>query len=763
MTGDSQRQDDDFLDDDFIIEDIAGKNDDLDQLFTTPAAAAKKPGAAAPEQDADDVLFTDHTQGLNPSEKFQGGPPFGEANKTQWNGDSLELDEVGVPGDVGKSPDGELEAAEARFASELGSLLKKEKDEDFALDSDSELELVGQAPAADGISEIEQSGPFVLDDGEGNWQVDDDAAAAPAVGDEAEVVAVGADEAGDGADAESPVGLQDAAQDAPVEPGWEPLPATSVDQLSEVGEVARVDGEGQDEAAAPVEAPATASELAAVEGHDVYATEAPAPVLVGPRKAAGRGGSVLRALVAATLLFGTGAAVVLRPQWFGLRVEPERVQNARIERPKVAVTVTAPTVAVASPKQPSPTNPAGNGSPDGAPKPADPVAVVPPPGTGEPTAKPVAPTTPDETPSKPTTPVAVVEPTPAQPTSTPEPSTPVPVPETTPAQPAPVAVAQPPVTPTPVEPTPVTPTPANPTVGETTPVGATPVAVTPPVVTPPVVAPEPAVPSVAAPKVGPDAWPVAKGEDPDAAGNARPSRLVRVGDDLMVGDVSDGKRPGGIVDGVLPGSRAFAQLHNGNYFIGSIKCVSAQTITLRIGEGEVTLPTDEVARLTELGSTDYEALQKATAGSVRLTNNNRLVGGILSHVADDHIVLEFRSNRVMLPRSAVGEVVQGEGEAAVRLDVTREEDDWVKNLAERQLGTGAGPALIPERVKGDASAPIGSKSADGKTADGKGTDGKTAAGNTPAGAPAPKAPAATPQGKPAPKTQPATPPPGRQR
>lgn len=760
MTGDSQRQDDDFLDDDFIIEDIAGKNDDLDQLFTTPAAAKNKAGAAAPEQDADDVLFTDHTQGLNPSERFQGGPPFGEASKTQWNGDSLELDEVGVPGDVGKSPDRELEAAEERFASELGSLLKKEKDEDFALDSDGELELVGQAPAADGISEIEQSGPFVLDDGEGNWQVDDDTAAAPpAVGDEAEVVAVGAEDGagdaavGEGADADSPVGLQDAAQEAPVEPGWEPLPATSMDQLSEVGEVARVDGEGQDEAAAPVETPATASELAAVDGHDVYAAEAPAPVLVGPRKAAGRGGSVLRALVAAALLFGTGAAVVLRPQWFGLHVEPERVQNARIERPKVDVAIAPPTVAAAKPtpagkptpgtpksagNDPKASDPAANDPKEGAPKPADPVAVAPQPVTGEPTAKPVAPTPPVETP-----PVAVTEPTPVQPTPKPEIPT---APE--PAEPTPVAVAPTPVGPTPTTPTP-TPTPTNPTVGEATPIASTPVAVTPT----PVVAPEPAAPSVAAPKGGPDAWPVAKGDEPEAAGAAKPSRLVRVGDDLMVGDVSEGKRPAGIVDGVLPGSRAFAQLHNGNYFIGSIKCVGDQTITLRIGEGEVTLPTAEVARLTELGSTDYEALQKATAGSVRLTNNNRLVGGILSHVADDHIVLEFRSNRVMLPRSAVGEVVQGEGEAAVRLDVTREEDDWVKNLAERQLGTGAGPALIPERVKGES----------GALQDGKAGDGKTAAGGKPAEKPAPKAPAADPKTKPAPKTQPATPPPGRQR
>jgi hypothetical protein len=761
MTGDSQRQDDDFLDDDFVIEDIAGKNDELEQLFTTPAVA-KRPGATESVQDADDLLFTDHTQGLNPSEKFQGGPSFGETNNTQWNGESLELDEVGVPGDVVKSPDGELEAAEERFATELGSLLKKEKDEDFALDSEAELELVGQAPAADGISEIEQSGPFVLDDGEGNWQPDDEAVAEPVVGDDAEVVGVGAadaagDEAagddamGDGSDAELRVGLQDEAQEAPIEPGWEPLPATSMDQLSEVGEVARVDGEGEDGAASPEEEPATASELAAVEGHDLYAAEAPAPVLVGPRKAAGLGASALRALVAATLLFGTGAAVVLRPQWFGLRVEPERVQNARIERPKVDVALAPPTVAAAKPTpkgMPTPVTqkPVGNDPMEGVPKPADPVAVAPQPQPGQPTSTPVVPTTPVETPPKPTTPVetppkpttpvAVVEPSP--PTPEPQPSQPATAPEATPVAPTPVAVAQPPVTPTPV----------NPTVDDAKPIAATPLAATPPVV-----APEPSAPSVAAPKVGPDAWPVAKGDDRDAAGAAKPTRLVRVGDDLMVGDVSEGKRPAGIVDGVLPGSRAFAQLHNGNYFIGSIKCVGDQTITLRIGEGEVTLPTVEVARLTELGSSDYEALQKATAGSVRLTNNNRLVGGIMSHVADDHIVIEFRSNRVMLPRSAVGEVLQGEGAATVRLDVTREEDDWVKNLAERQLGTGAGPALIPERVKGES----------GASQAGKAGDGKTAAGGKSAEKLPPPAPDADRKAKPAPKTQPATPPPGRQR
>ena len=62
------------------------------------------------------------------------------------------------------------------------------------------------------------------------------------------------------------------------------------------------------------------------------------------------------------------------------------------------------------------------------------------------------------------------------------------------------------------------------------------------------------------------------------------------------------------------------------------------------------------------------------------------MGGILSQIADDHIVLEFRSNRVMLPKSAISQVGEGEQEQGVRLDVTREEDDWVKSLIERQVG-----------------------------------------------------------------------------
>ena len=175
------------------------------------------------------------------------------------------------------------------------------------------------------------------------------------------------------------------------------------------------------------------------------------------------------------------------------------------------------------------------------------------------------------------------------------------------------------------------------------------------------------------------------------------SGLIRVGEDLKIGEHTYVPPPAaGGVQGVLPGSKAFAQLHNGNYFIGGVKTADAKSVTLRLedGGGEITLQLDAIARLTELGSSDYAELQKVTSGFVRLLNNNRLVGGILSQIADDHVILEFRKNRVMVPRSAIGAVVQGDDDLSVRLDTTSEEDDWLRRLAERELGTGQ-PMMPP--------------------------------------------------------------------
>lgn len=705
MSGASERNDDDFLDDDFVIEDLAGKNDDLDQLFTAPPAKPARPAGAPPadgEADADDLLFTDHTQGLRPSEEFAGRTPFHEQSASQWTGDGLELEEVGVPpepGAVGEPADPQLVAAEERFTEELDSLLRTE--EEFAVDSDSELELVDGTTAGDGISEIEQSGPFVLDDGEGAWQEDSADAAEPqtvgAVGDDGQEAPIAEAAELDG----EPLVAQRTEDEATAEPGWEPLPAANVDQLAEVGEVARVDEE-----VVPV-AESAPADLAEVEGHEIYAEEAAAPVLVGPRP--GKRGGMLRLLAAAVLLLGASAAVVLRPEWLGLRIEPERLQQVRIDRPKVEVDGGAPTTKPAKPAKPQPgetlvQRDPKSGSPGDRPNGVtDPVAVVPvpTPNPGEPSA-----TTPTQPSDAAPAPVATPNDQPA--TGQPVAVQPAPVDAPPPVQPAVPAVTPEPTPPVAMQPD----APASAGSGtEPSPAPGTgdPVAVSAPPGIPVV------VPAPSDKPEGEAGWPVAKA-GPGVPNAPATPRLVRVGDDLMLGEQVTPDARAGVVDGVMPGSRAFAQLHNGNYFIGSVKCVGADSITLKVGEGEVTLRTFEVARLTELGSSDYEQLQKAASGFVRLTNNNRLVGGILSHIADDHIVLEFRSNRVMLPRSAIGAVVQGEGDEGVRLDTTREEESWVKRLAERQLGTGQGPGLIPEAPKKKPAQPSAEQPAAGSTA-----------------------------------------------
>ncbi|MCB9878667.1 MAG: hypothetical protein H6835_13800 [Planctomycetes bacterium] len=691
MSGDTHPDDDaDFLDEDFVVEDI-GQGRELDDLFDESAPAEPPAGSSATRDaaggdaaDEDDLLFTDHTAQLDDEPAWQRGA-FDEQGQSSWDGEPLDLESVGVPdAQEHEEPpveDPQLDDARASFTAELGSMLQGE--DEFALDGEAELELIG-GEADDGISEFEQSGPFVLDDGEGLWSEDDEAApveAEPLVSATAddqdglfELEAEGDAEAapqdpyaptfaigelgeqfdasdttspsqGDGEDValeELPLFDASGGAEEGLEEGWEPLPGTSMDALAEVDEVQRSDEELREEAQS-FTAPnygsvdGEAPDLEDVEGHDIYddaEDEAEAVVIGGPGSRRGRWAAVAGTLLAATVVLGGGALVIARPELFGLRIEPQRIERVDLPRPRVEFAVAEP------------------------PRPVEQAPAV------APDATPVTTTQPIET--------APVEPAPVETTP----------PSASPTGPQPAAPEQ--DDPQPIEP-------ASPPAG---------------------IEPDAAVPApvevlgqgAPAPT---DTVPVAQvwaedlagdGPAPEAAGKTEPGALARFGDGLLVGELGDpGRRQVRALDGVLPGSRAFAQLHNGNYFIGSVKQVAERTVTLRVEDGgEITLATAEIAQLTELGSADYDELQKATRGFVRLTNNNRLVGGILSRIADDHVVLEFRKNRVILPRSAVGEIVSGEGDQAVRLDTTREEEGWVRRIVERELGTGQ-PAEAPDK------------------------------------------------------------------
>ncbi|MGK0156792.1 MAG: hypothetical protein ACI9SE_003764 [Neolewinella sp.] len=832
MTDSSHSNDDaDFLDEDFVIEDLVGKNDDLEDLFDEPAhpeddstavdeevdaeAVAETAEQPAPEPDEDDMLFSDHTEGIEEPDLFE-KPVFAEDGTNDWDGDNLDLESVGVPGTTIESEeeaaDPQIEEAEESFAAELESLLHE--DEDFALDSEADLEFGSLADEVnDGISEFEQSGPFVLDDSDGLW-ADELAEASSETPGEAPgeflVEASGDDTSIDAAPADraptyeeltqqlEAVGAQDGfedvelgrtdepeaeftlanddecdsfdlevdatdeegvlpeqsieeegltlvsagdqmvadafgeghtiASDGPIsgddevaadategelegenletmpllnaaafadgsvegEAGWEPLPTTSMDELSEVDEVQRTDDEeeydvsgyeedepeslddqGDESYSEEYAGAASETDLDDVDGHDIYAeegTDKRGVVLGGPGSRRSTASLLLSVAASLLVLFGA-ATVVLRPELFGLSVEPERVAKVDVARPKVEVAVVEPPKVALQNEILSEPN-------TGEPATGSTVA-----GNSEATGNPSGPGTSNPETGNPDA-SQINAGQPKQPASAGDkrPETVPAVPTNTGGKPAEISTTQP---------AEVLASGGNDVTSESTATGNTPAVVQ--------------VPDAA----GSDAnsWPVAKAPENQTATSKKPA-LTRFGDGLLVGGVASGIAEAKAMDGVMPGSRAFAQLHNGNYFIGKVKQIAAETITLRVETGEVTLATAEIAQLTRLGTTDYDELQKATKGFVRLTNNNRLVGGILSRIADDHIVLEFRSNRVMLPRSAIGEIVSGTSSVSkVRLGTTTEEDSWIRALAERELGTGQG-APVNQVTPGNPETPV---------------------------------------------------------
>jgi hypothetical protein len=189
------------------------------------------------------------------------------------------------------------------------------------------------------------------------------------------------------------------------------------------------------------------------------------------------------------------------------------------------------------------------------------------------------------------------------------------------------------------------------------------------------------------------------------------SQMLPVGESLWIGDfVSMDPRSDQIWLGVGLGSKAFAQLRNGNYFIGSVKAVAASSLVMRVGTGEVTLHRGEVEKLTALDSEEYQELQKVTNGVIRLNNRNRLVGTILKSVADDHYVLQMRSDRIVVPKQAVEELIEQSSDH-LRFDTGQKEEAWLKDMATRELypskapvkTAGSKPAKTPEPSKKPAS------------------------------------------------------------
>jgi hypothetical protein len=620
MSGEPPRDDEQDNLDDFIIDDA--RVDDLDDLFTNPAAGAKaKPQSTEP--DSDDVLF-DAGGNLQASEVFEGSPQFEEGGGHRWRGHDLAPDEIGIPVDAGTEQGNEA-AVGSSFTEQLDSLL--DGDADFG-ESDSELELV------DDDSELVGVGSETLDGSDTDDQetfLEDTEPAADAgefaeepfeepfeevayetsdyaEGEEYTITdaAGGEDFAAEGDDAWSPIVEDNGELEAAVGEG------------EEGGEEEYYDAEPEEELEVGVD-----EQLAYVDSRHNRMVGAPA-----------RRGGLLRlvTMAAALVILGAGGVAVLRPEWFGLRFQPA-IERVQIARPSLVLQVAPPPMPVGSATKP----------PDEQPKQPQPVVEKPP----------VEPPKPAPVVEKPPVEQPVVE----QPVEQPKPPVEQPVveqPPVEPPKPAPV-VEKPPVQPPDLP--------------------APPVAV----VSKPPVQPGPA-PDTNPGSTQPTGLPANTGVQ------VKNESVFQVSDTLAIGNVEDQAAKGAspTIPAVPAGSKAFAQLHNGNFFIGSVKSANASRLTLRLTSGEVTLPMNDVEQVAALGSSEYEALQKATTGFIRLSNSNRLVGKILRTVNDDNVVLQMKSDRIIVPRAEIGEIVD-QADQSLKFSSAADEDQWLRMLAERQL------------------------------------------------------------------------------
>jgi len=104
MTGETHSNDDsDFLDDDFVVENLVDDNDELEKLFDqteeqdeiVAGEASEEHDVLASGEDEDELLFRDHTQGLVASETFE-SPGFEEQAASGWDGE-LSLIHISEP------------------------------------------------------------------------------------------------------------------------------------------------------------------------------------------------------------------------------------------------------------------------------------------------------------------------------------------------------------------------------------------------------------------------------------------------------------------------------------------------------------------------------------------------------------------------------------------------------------------------------------------------------------------------------------------
>ena len=176
-------------------------------------------------------------------------------------------------------------------------------------------------------------------------------------------------------------------------------------------------------------------------------------------------------------------------------------------------------------------------------------------------------------------------------------------------------------------------------------------------------------------------------ESPDEAPEATED-LVAVGEELRVGQRVEmpGRGAEGSVRalgaGLGAGDQAFAQMLNGNFFLGQVKVFGTGDVTLRVKKGEVTLPFAELEKLGAINSEEYMNLMRTKPGLVKLTNDNRLAGSII-RTPDGRLALQVESQRIIIPDAEIEEISSSMPQG-VRVGEDSD-DEWVTRLIEKRL------------------------------------------------------------------------------
>jgi hypothetical protein len=395
-------------------------------------------------------------------------------------------------------------------------------------------------------------------------------------------------------------------------------------------------------------------------------------------------GRVVRfaASFAALLMFGAALAVLLFPEFVGFAPPRPVIDRVAIARPDLEVAVPAPVLARELVEAP----PTGV-DPEVGVDPTDPVAVVEPPVDPNPAGVPDGPVDSDPTEAEVpgNTQVAAGGEEPRNGEEQPVGGEPV-APLTADGAPTQEPGTDVETDPTPVDPVAVGPAPNRPPV---------PVQTTPDV-------PATADENVRAP-VDPLALARPERARPNGAETTRPAETAplrepeRVGESLAIGEKveRDVTRIPEAYRSLRPGSPAFAQLHNEAFFVGAVRRIEADRVTLSLQEGgEVTFVYADLRTLTPLSSANLDEVTLARQGFVKLENDNKLTGSILRPTRDDQIVLSTPDSKVIVPRSQVsefGRLVQNGVKVVEDLD-----DEWLREQVRRRvLGPGASQPETP--------------------------------------------------------------------